>query len=724
MQGTLTHLRWLVAAISIAAAGCPTPSDNPTNLMPSLTRPGTLGGAHLADVDTCGACHSDIYDQQQASAHATSSFNNPIYRFAIDEFRSEVSPAASQMCGGCHDIALLVDNAMTQPVVPDDERAHAGVTCRVCHGIGEATVDGNGSYALSRPALPLPRLSSPASIENHRTAAAPIDSEALCGSCHRSFLSKDTGNDHFLAGADDLGAWKSSAYNQNGLGGIDDKLEAESCIDCHMPRVAAPLGDDAADSQGTVRSHRFLGGHTWMAAMQGNSAQLTSQAEFLKGALTVDIAAIRDDTTGTWSLPAETATAKPGDHLSIDVVVRNTKVGHSFPAGVKDAVDSWLEVRAFSADGRPIAESGDDPHAHRFRALVGDRTGTPQTTRNTHDFHGVIADHTIPARDARVVRYTLRVPTSLPPKQFPLRITAALRHRSRNLELQRQACAAANTERGRAFDRARDELQGKKPLDPCTPQPITDIATTSLVVSGQRPTAGSATWRRLYERALGLLPGLPAEAANARESLLAALADIDSARPRAQIYAALAQVTLNAPCGPSSDPIWPSCQGRLKAGLAWLAKVDALVPNHPVTARLRAALYDRAQRWDQAAAWMRIAAQAAPQNLAAKRGLARILVAAGQNDQALAVTTEGLRLAPRDGGLLRIRAAALVRTNADDHRITAAQAQARRFATPDRRTDMRARCAQIPNCLPESTLIHSHALTPTANGSQKPHHNN
>src|SRR5690606_22257400 len=247
-------------------------------------------GTTLAAVDTRGGCHPDVYAQQQASSHAYSSFSNPIYRVAVDKVREEAGLQPSRMCGGCHDIALLADGIMDAEVTPEDLRGHAGVTCRVCHGIEEATRDGNGSYTLSRRPVVFPRDGDPASLEAHRASVKPLRSAEMCGSCHRSFLDDGTGNRGvFLTGQDDLTGWLGSAYNHSGLGRIDDVIEKQDCIACHMPREPARLGDPAAEN-GTITSHRFTGGHTWLAAMLGDEEQLARQRDILRGALSIDLA--------------------------------------------------------------------------------------------------------------------------------------------------------------------------------------------------------------------------------------------------------------------------------------------------------------------------------------------------------------------------------------------------------------------------------------------------
>ena len=46
-------------------------------------------GTRLADVDTCEGCHLDIAATWRASAHAFSSFNNPVYRTVVERFRMD-----------------------------------------------------------------------------------------------------------------------------------------------------------------------------------------------------------------------------------------------------------------------------------------------------------------------------------------------------------------------------------------------------------------------------------------------------------------------------------------------------------------------------------------------------------------------------------------------------------------------------------------------------------
>jgi hypothetical protein len=87
-------------------------------------------GADLADVEDCAQCHADVAGQWRKSAHAFASFNNPVYRVVVEKIRKDRGNKTSQFCGGCHDVALLVDGAMIGAIEPTDLRAHAGITCK------------------------------------------------------------------------------------------------------------------------------------------------------------------------------------------------------------------------------------------------------------------------------------------------------------------------------------------------------------------------------------------------------------------------------------------------------------------------------------------------------------------------------------------------------------------------------------------------------------------
>jgi Cytochrome c554 and c-prime len=679
---------------------------------PSLTElravAGTSDGMTLADVDTCGGCHPDVFAQQQVSAHAYSSFNNPIYRVAVDQLREAVGPRASRMCAGCHDIALMADGVMDATVTAKDTRAHAGVTCRVCHGITSARRDGNGSYTLAARPIVLPRQGDQASVAEHRRSVAPLRSAEMCGSCHRAFLNEATGNRGvFLVGQDDLAAWLGSPYNKSGLARVDDPIEARDCIGCHMPPERAAR-DAAARRDGVVSSHRFLGGHTWLAGMLGDEEQLARQRAFLRGAVSIDIAGARDG-AGRRTLPADGAPITPGDTMELDVVLRNLRVGHRFPGGVMDAQDTWIEVAVRDARGRVLARaggeqaaSGDDASAHVLRALVADGQGRPRFVRETHEFRAPVVNHTLAPRDMVAVRYRLRVPQKLAPG--PLAVEARVVHRSRNLPLQRAACRASRDARGRGFAARARELDDPV-LDPCAAQPLTVLAETSVAIGpGARSRATRPAWRRLYEHGMALLHARQEELDDARAPLEAALAEVSRAagagpRERAMVLLGLGQLE--------------GRMGRTAAAVAWLDRAEREMPGHPAIAYARGAAFARVWRWREAADAFTAAMHKAPGNAGGWGQLAMSLGSIEREREALDAARRGLALAPRDADLLRVQALALRGLGAAPDWSDSALHAYDQHRPPDQAADLRIACVgAVPLCASERDPVHVHELVP------------
>jgi hypothetical protein len=675
---------------------------------------GISDGNTLADVDTCGGCHADVFAQQQASAHAYSSFNNPIYRVAIDKLRDTVGNPPSRMCGGCHDIALLTDGIMEGKVEPEDTRAHAGVTCRVCHGIAEVRRDGNGSYALSRRPILLPRDGDESTVEAHRRSARPLRTAEMCGSCHRAFLSEATGNQGvFLVGQDDYGAWLGSAYNKSGLARVDDAIEQQDCIGCHMPPEKATRGDAAAKRDGVVPSHRFPGGHTWLAAMLGDEEQMARQREFLRDAVSIDVAEARDG-AGRRTLPADGAPVVAGDVMQLDVVLRNTRVGHRFPAGVLDAQDTWIEVSVRDARGRVVARAGADhaatgadPTAHVLRSLVADGNGQPRFVRETHEFRAPIVNHTLAPREAVAVRYRLHVPERLEPGALPLVVEAKLVHRTRNRTLQVAACDAARSERGKRFSTRARELDDPI-LDVCAEQPLTVMSETAVWIGEgwqARAAAGRParpTWRRRYEHGMALLRGLQENLEEARAPLAAALADLEGRpdaqpRERAMVLLALGQME--------------GLQGRTRPAGEWLDRAEREMPGHPAISYARGAAYARVWRWAEAADAFGAAMAKASNNAPGWGQLAMALGSLGREQEALTAAQRGLALMPRDADLLRVQALALRSLAAPPADAEAALHAYDSFRPPDRQADLRIACVgSSPLCALERDPIHVHEL--------------
>ncbi len=695
----------------------PAPTHGPGAALPSPPGPlapaqstidGALTGQTITETESCAGCHAQAAADWRSSPHAFASFNNPIYRVVVDAFRKDVGNEASRFCAGCHDVALLVDGAMSGDVAPGDPRAHGGVACRVCHGIESVRPDGNGSYTLASTPIPVPRDGDEASLHEHtaRMAMPPLRTAALCGSCHRSFLSPETGNPAHLVGQDELGSWQRSPYAGSHAARVDEPIDQAECRTCHMPLAPAPLGDSAAHD-GKLRSHRFAGGNTWLAAMRGDGAQVEAVQAMLRGAASVDIAvAVADD--GTRILPADGAPVTPGHSLTFDVVVRNERAGHRFPGGVVDAQDTWVELEVRDARGRRLAQagaeqesSGNDPGAHLLRAIVAGEDGAPLLVRETQRFRTTVVDRTLGPRDAAVARFRFDVPADLAPSQLPLRVTARLRHRSRDLPLARAVCADAKTPRGAAFSKevlARTDLH----LDPCAAEPMTDVAESVAFVGAGAPTlpASKPAGRRLYDDGLGLLHAQQEVVDDARPSLERALALAgDEPLPRTMVLFAMAEMSVR--------------EGRTDEALRLLDEAAALAPSQPAIPHARAEALSGVWRWKEAAPWLREAAMASPLDDAVWSHLAIAYGSADAPALALDAARRGLALSPRDADMLRVQALALERLDAPADEVAQARDAFARWRSPDDAPAINSACARRdPTCALERLPVHVHAMTP------------
>lgn len=730
------------SALGNTTTATPTPSQPlvatlpraPGRFAPSLAQienDGTVGGEMLADIDTCATCHADIAKQWQSGIHSFASFGNPIYRTNVELARALLGNENSQHCGGCHDAPLEVDGAMKAAISADDLRAHTGVSCRVCHAIRTTTTDGNGSYVLAAGELQTPNMDDPASVEAHRKAVSvkPLGDE-LCVGCHRGFLSPDIDVPVHLSGIDEPTFWRSSAYTGNGIGRVD-KVEKKGCIDCHMAEVDAPGEEYIADKK--VRGHYFAGGHSWMAAMRDDPAQIERIRTMLVGAASIDIAGAivgRDSGAngpstlgGRWHLPAEGAPVKPGAPLQVDVTVRNKLVGHRFPGGVADMQDVWIELEARDARGKLIASSGlahekdaRDQDAHVLRSYPVDDHGHVMEEHELPKFRAVVSNHTIAARDSQTIRYALEVPASA---AMPLEIRARLRHRTRNMIVQQAVCRESKKPDGQAFlKQARDQRDMR--VNPCAPQPITEIAATTVWMGAGWEAAAAkagataraqgfapdAAWERSYEHGMGLIGVITERLDEPRQVLEHALSTIpetpDTARPRAMVMVQLGSVL--------------GRQGRTDEAIAILEKARALLPapQPPAIDAIAADALARVWRWEEAERYAEETTKKAPKNTAAWVMLARARGSMHDDAGALEAARAGLVWSPRDPDLLRSQATALAGLAGGENAL-AKQALAAfdRFRAPDEAAALRIACANnSERCTRERELGHVHVMKP------------
>lgn len=673
-------------AAALPAPRVPREGDMFSPSLATLAPGETAVPATLQNFAACARCHEAIVDEWKGSAHSLASLTNPLYLRSFSDFVADRGEEKTRFCAGCHDPALLFDPQARLNTDPAQPAAHVGIACGVCHGAVAARPAGNAAYTLTTKEIPLPRRDDPPSLDAHleRVGGATLRTNTLCISCHRGALTPAMGHAVALLGLDEWGPWRRSPYAGNTTTRIDeDTVNSQTCTDCHMPRV-----------QGH-RSHRFAGGHSTLAAMTGSKTQLDAVRSMLEGAATLEIFPL-DAAAVSRSRPGKVR----GPTFAFDVVIFNERVGHNFPGGAKDLRDTWLEVVVEDAAGKTVAasglaheRSGREPYAYVLHTRVADQQGQVQTEHEVSHFRTGVYDHTIPPRDAAVVRYAFEVPAAAE-RKGPLTIRARLRHRRLSQESARAACKQFQSPVGQAYARELRRLKGLS-LDGCAPQPVIDVYTTQLRTGAPSPsTTGEAAWRREYRYGLGLLHSLQEDLDLARcafERALAALGEGGSPRQRAMALQGLAEVAAQ--------------QSRREEALALHRQVEALLPEQPSTAYGEGAAHMNLWRFDEAArAFERAGALQDDDRI--WRQLAMALGSDDRPAEALLAAQKGLGIEGRDAMLLRSQLLAYRNLQAPASQVSVASQAVDVYERDPEAPHVRDRCARLdPACRLERTPL-------------------
>jgi hypothetical protein len=662
------------------------PSE-PTTVKPSLatTVEGEEYDAELhSDVETCSECHAEITEQWRDSVHAYAAVVNPFFRVSFDEFVKDVGREKAAFCASCHDPTLAFDGTIKKELDPAEKRGHLGVTCATCHGMEEATLDGNGSYVLSTAPIPLPEEGDPESLKKHlaRVGKPTLRTNELCMSCHRSFLTPATGHEVFIPGINDVSPYRHSRYAGNPTTRIDSGVDEKMCTDCHMPE----FGPDK------LASHRFAGGHASLAAAIGSEEQLEAVREMVTSAASVDIGAVGVGEVAVGPAPEK---LEPGQKVWADVVVYNDGTGHTFPGGALDLRDTWIEVELQDADGNVLAsagteheESGADPSAAVLHAVMAGDEGGIVKRHRVRSFRTPVNDFAIAPRDALVSRYVWMVPEK--PPTLPLRVEARLRHRRVHKPLADRACEESKTERGKAFARHAKEYTGR-PMDGCVEQPIIEVGSAwANLGDEERSNPDKPQWRRQWERGLGLThnvqESLP-EAIDAFETAMKLLPEDAPDIDRARILFSLGEVA--------------SRQGRRQAAMDYWAKAEKLVGEQPSIHFARGNAHQRTFHNEDALMWYQKAAKLVDDD----RVWQRLAISAGSVSEARVAydaALAGLRHEPRDPHLLRSQMLALRRLEAKEEWKGASSKAFSAYKRDEQAANVRDKCsANDEYCLEE-----------------------
>ena len=467
-------LRWSLVTIGFAAAmvvlQATLPADRSAGktaaFPPSLAiieGSDTIPAEHLMTDAACAKCHAEIAKTHEQSMHRFSSFNNPAYKFSVEEAREVVlqrdgTLQASRFCAACHDQVPLFSGQFdkTDYDTEHNPTAHAGITCMVCHAITQVNgVHGNGDYTIADPPRypfafsesPLLRSINAQLIKakpafHKKTLLKPFHRTAeFCSICHKVNLPVEVNQYRWLRGQNHYDSFLQSGISGHRVDSFYYPARAVArCSECHMPLIPSddPAARDFNDS-GTrsVHNHQFPAANTGITQLLDlPDWVMQAHQQRLSDVTRLDIFAIKEDgrIDGELHAPLRPSLPElvPGKRYLVEIVVRTTGVGHHLTQGTADSNELWLDVTA-TVDGTLIGRSGSldalgavDPWSYFVNSYVLDRQGRRIDRRNGQDIFVTLYNHQIPPGAATVVHYLLQIPEDA---QGPVAIEAQLNYR-------------------------------------------------------------------------------------------------------------------------------------------------------------------------------------------------------------------------------------------------------------------------------------------------------
>jgi hypothetical protein len=404
------------------------------------------GGAYdaesLAGSMTCGTadCHEQILEEWKPSAHRYSAMD-PLFQKVQSVMAEQNGPESTRYCGGCHDPISLFSGTKNL-FVENLTGLHGyqeGVSCLACHGVRETDLQGNANYVMTQPETylwqwqesGLGKFASDFLIRTYPDKHLELSKRMFkapeyCAACHKQFIDQEVNRVGWVQLQNQYDNWKASHWFVEG-----DPSKTVECRECHMPLVAStdPARGDATDYNRTPddamhRSHRFIAANSMVPAMlelPGHEEHIRLTEQWLQGEL--EIPEIRDK----WrdgpvvKLALEVPErAVPGEPMPIKLVMTANKVGHDFPTGPLDIIQSWVELHVTDAAGNEVFSSGirDEKHfiepgSFLFKAEPVDQYGNLIDRHNLWEMVGVRYRRALFPGYSDAVEYLVDCPTTM-----------------------------------------------------------------------------------------------------------------------------------------------------------------------------------------------------------------------------------------------------------------------------------------------------------------------
>jgi hypothetical protein len=414
---------------------------------PSLARTSTgqaFDAKSMGGSKSCGTsgCHERIYQEWLVSAHRYSAMDLG-FRAVQSSMGEQNGPESTRYCGGCHDPISLFAGAknlfrddLSNPIGKDE-----GVSCIVCHSIKETDIKGNASYVITQPARYLFELADTVGgrrlVRDFLIRAYPrqhvrslqhrlFKSPEFCAACHKQFIDEEINQVGWVQLQNQYDNWRQSRWNDS-----TDARRTIECRECHMPLADSrdpARGDDLdynrSSGDGKHRTHRFLAANQFMPLalkLPGAEEHVTLTEQWLQGK--IEIPEIAEKWRNGPAVPIEMVVPKavrPGEEVRIQVLITNNKVGHDYPTGPLDIIQSWIELAVTDQDGNLVFASGrrDDRHfiepgSFMFKAEPVDQYGKLIDRHNLWEMVGVRYRRAIFPGHSDKAEFAFRAPRAL-----------------------------------------------------------------------------------------------------------------------------------------------------------------------------------------------------------------------------------------------------------------------------------------------------------------------
>ena len=301
--------------------------------------------------------------------------------------------------------------------------------------------------------------------------------------------------------------WQGASFTKQSPLPFYRKDAVSTCQTCHMTPEAVAAGvTEPGAKDGTIHSHRWLGGNTLIPAYYHFDEQADKIANFLKngpdgkGVFNVDIFALEKESAEATPrnkvliapLGLTSFSFTPGETLIADVVMQNKGIGHSFIPEQRDFYESWMDFTVKDSSGKVLAQSGFlqpdgylDPSAHSFTNRLINIKGELNDLHQIWHTRVLAYNNTIQSGRSQLVRYRFRLPKNV---TGSVSITATVKYRRFDQHF---------------VDYAMDQKD--------YPQPVIDVASESRTLNiGANPPVTPAQnenpeWMRWNNYGIGLL---------------------------------------------------------------------------------------------------------------------------------------------------------------------------------------------------------------------------